>query len=161
MHIDVKNFMRENFRNGLDAFKFFIRKNNILDVIPNDNVKKVTGGRNGYGAKLTNIFSKTFIVETANQDKRKKYKQKFYNNMLKFEQPEIKEYNGEDYTCITFEPDLARFGMEKMDEDIVALFKKRVYDMAGITPKGVNVYLNKEKLQVENFEKYITNKYFF
>ena len=31
MHIDVKNFMRENFRNGLDAFKFFIRKNNILD----------------------------------------------------------------------------------------------------------------------------------
>ena len=121
----------------------------------NDNVKKVTGGRNGYGAKLTNIFSKTFIVETANQDKRKKYKQKFYNNMLKFEQPEIKEYNGEDYTCITFEPDLARFGMEKMDEDIVALFKKRVYDMAGITPKGVSVYLNGEKLQIENFEKYI------
>ena len=26
MHIDVKNFLRENFRNGLDAFKFFIRK---------------------------------------------------------------------------------------------------------------------------------------
>ena len=75
--------------------------------------------------------------------------------MLKFEQPEIKEYNGEDYTCITFEPDLARFGMEKMDEDIVALFKKRVYDMAGITPKGVSVYLNGEKLQIENFEKYI------
>ena len=45
--------------------------------------------------------------------------------------------------------------MTKMDEDIIALFKKRVYDMAGITPKGVNVYLNKEKLQVENFEKYI------
>ena len=31
MHIDVKNFLRENFRNGLDAFKFFIRKKNILD----------------------------------------------------------------------------------------------------------------------------------
>ena len=30
MHIDVKNFIRENFKNGLDAFKFFIRKNNIL-----------------------------------------------------------------------------------------------------------------------------------
>ena len=26
----------------------------------NDNVKKVTGGRNGFGAKLTNIFSKKF-----------------------------------------------------------------------------------------------------
>ena len=104
----------------------------------NDNVKKVTGGRNGYGAKLTNIFSKTFIVETANQDKGKKYKQKFYDNMLKFEKPEIKDYSGDDFTSITFEPDLSRFG-----------------DMAGITPKGVNVYLNGEKLQVENFEKYI------
>ena len=31
MHIDVKNFIRENFRNGIDAFKFFIRKKNILD----------------------------------------------------------------------------------------------------------------------------------
>ena len=30
-----------------------------------DTQKKVTGGRNGYGAKLTNIFSKKFIIETA------------------------------------------------------------------------------------------------
>ena len=30
----------------------------------NDNEKKVTGGRNGYGAKLCNIFSTEFIVET-------------------------------------------------------------------------------------------------
>jgi DNA topoisomerase-2 len=28
-----------------------------------DNIKKVTGGRNGFGAKLTNIFSKKFVVE--------------------------------------------------------------------------------------------------
>ena len=121
----------------------------------NDNIRKVTGGRNGYGAKLTNIFSKIFIVETANKDKGKKYKQKFYDNMLKFDKPEIKDYSGDDFTSITFEPDLKRFGMENMDEDIISLFKKRVYDMAGITPKSVSVYLNGEKLQVENFEKYI------
>jgi hypothetical protein len=30
----------------------------------NDNERKVTGGRNGYGAKLCNIFSTEFIVET-------------------------------------------------------------------------------------------------
>ena len=120
-----------------------------------DKIKKITGGRNGYGAKLTNIFSKTFIVETSNKDKRKKYKQKFYNNMLKFDDPEIKDYSGDDFTSITFEPDLKRFGMDNLDEDIISLFKKRVYDMAGITPKNVNVYLNGEKIQVENFEKYI------
>jgi len=37
-----------------------------------DTQKKVTGGRNGYGAKLTNIFSKKFVVETADS-KSKKY----------------------------------------------------------------------------------------
>ena len=30
-----------------------------------DSVKKVTGGRNGYGAKLANIFSKTFKITVA------------------------------------------------------------------------------------------------
>lgn len=28
-----------------------------------DEEKRVVGGRNGYGAKLTNIYSKEFIVE--------------------------------------------------------------------------------------------------
>lgn len=40
-----------------------------------DAVKKTTGGRNGYGAKLTNIFSTEFIVETADGRRLKKYKQ--------------------------------------------------------------------------------------
>ena len=30
----------------------------------NDSEKKTTGGRNGYGAKLANIFSTEFTVET-------------------------------------------------------------------------------------------------
>ena len=33
----------------------------------NDNQKKTTGGRNGYGAKLTNIFSKKFILDTGSK----------------------------------------------------------------------------------------------
>lgn len=37
----------------------------------NDAEKKVTGGRNGYGAKLTNIFSTKFIVETADSKQKK------------------------------------------------------------------------------------------
>ena len=121
----------------------------------NDDVKKVTGGRNGYGAKLTNIYSKTFIVETAYKDSKKKYYQKFYNNMLKFDPPKIEDYDKEDFTCITFQPDLSRFGMTELDDDIVALFEKRVFDMAGITPKSVSVYLNNKKLNVKNFEDYI------
>lgn len=38
-----------------------------------DKQKKVTGGRNGYGAKLTNIFSKRFTVETQDSKTKKHY----------------------------------------------------------------------------------------
>lgn len=40
-----------------------------------DDEKKMTGGRNGYGAKLCNIFSTEFTVETADSISGKKFKQ--------------------------------------------------------------------------------------
>jgi len=39
------------------------------------NVKKTTGGRNGYGAKLTNIFSTEFVIKIDDGRRLKKYKQ--------------------------------------------------------------------------------------
>ena len=41
----------------------------------NDEEQKVTGGRNGYGAKLCNIFSNKFTVETASEEYMLNYKQ--------------------------------------------------------------------------------------
>jgi DNA topoisomerase-2 len=41
----------------------------------NDDQKKVTGGRNGYGAKLCNIFSKKFVLETSTKETKKSFKQ--------------------------------------------------------------------------------------
>ena len=41
----------------------------------NDLEKEVTGGRNGYGAKLANIFSTEFTVETQSAKSGKVYKQ--------------------------------------------------------------------------------------
>merc|ERR1719478_1757822 len=67
-----------------------------------DNEKKVTGGRNGYGAKLTNVFSKKFIVETADRTVKKKFKQVFRNNMTQKGQPEVTDYTGQEFTRITF-----------------------------------------------------------
>lgn len=40
-----------------------------------DEEEKVTGGRNGYGAKLCNIFSHRFTVETAAKEYKKCLKQ--------------------------------------------------------------------------------------
>lgn len=70
------------------------------------------GGRNGYGAKLTNIFSSEFIVETADSSRKLKYKQIYQNNMRVKLEPEISKYEkGSDYTCVTFSPDLKLFKM--------------------------------------------------
>ena len=41
----------------------------------NDEQKKVTGGRNGYGAKLCNIFSTEFTIETACSESGRMFKQ--------------------------------------------------------------------------------------
>jgi DNA gyrase/topoisomerase IV subunit B len=35
------------------------------------------GGRNGYGAKVTNIFSKKFTIETCSKEFKKLFKQVF------------------------------------------------------------------------------------
>jgi DNA topoisomerase II len=50
-----------------------------------DNEEKITGGRNGYGVKLANIFSTEFTIETANGSIGKKYTQVFKDNMQKIE----------------------------------------------------------------------------
>lgn len=120
-----------------------------------DNEKKLTGGRNGYGAKLTNIYSHRFTVETADKKTAQKYKQSWKDNMSVCEKPKItKNGKKEEFTCVSFEPDLARFGMDSLDDDIVSLLKKRVYDMAG-TVKDIKVYLNDERLKIKNFKQYV------
>ena len=60
----------------------------------------------------------------------------------------------EEYTKITFKPDLKRFGMDSIDQDAISLLKKRVYDMSG-TVKNVKVYLNDERLKIKNFKSYV------
>lgn len=39
------------------------------------NLTNFIGGRNGYGAKLCNIFSKYFTLETSSKEYKKKFKQ--------------------------------------------------------------------------------------
>ena len=91
----------------------------------NDEEEKVTGGRNGFGAKLCNVFSTKFTVETADKKAGKGFKQTWASNMSKAGEPKIKDFNGEEYTKITYSPDLKKFNMEKIDDDTFALFSRR------------------------------------
>ena len=118
-----------------------------------DEEQKVTGGRNGYGAKLCNIYSKEFILETA--DNRRLYRQVWTNNMNDCAEPTITtNTTKKSFTKITFTPDLARFGMSEFDDDFVSVLRRRVYDMAG-TVKGIQVYLNGEPVPIKGFKAYV------
>ncbi|SBS89458.1 DNA topoisomerase II, partial [Plasmodium ovale curtisi] len=114
---------------------------------------RITGGRNGFGAKLTNIFSKEFVVQCGDSLRKKEFKMIWSDNMSKISEPLIKNYNGKDYVKVTFKPDLDKFGMTQMDDDIESLLYKRVYDLAGTC--SVRVYLNGTRLGVKDFKSYV------
>nr|NVI79311.1 topoisomerase 2 [Cucujiformia] len=120
----------------------------------NDDEEKVTGGRNGYGAKLCNIFSTKFTVETASKQYKKQFKQSWADNMTKTTDPKIKDFSGEEFTKITFSPDLAKFKMAELDEGIIGLFSRRAFDVAA-TCRGVKVFLNGSRVPVKSFKDYI------
>lgn len=121
----------------------------------NDDEKKVVGGRNGFGAKLANIFSREFVVETADMENGKRYKQVFRDNMQSKEEPQICNLTKKEaWTKISFVPDLERFNMTSLDSDIIALMKKRVYDIAGVNP-GLKVFLNGTRLPIKTFVDYV------
>ena len=61
----------------------------------------------------------------------------------------------EEFTKVTFEPDLGRFGVEKLDSDLVAIISRRAFDIAA-TSRGVKVYLNGKKIPVDSFKDFVS-----
>eukprot|EP01083_Nonionella_stella_P120972 363075_1 len=118
-----------------------------------DSERKTTGGRNGYGGKLANVFSTEFIVETADGKRKKHFKQVFCRNMSSRAKPVITPYDGPDWTRITFKPDLAKFDMEKLDVDIMKLFERRAHDIVGTTADPKIVW-NGRDVPVTSFVDY-------
>ena len=125
-----------------------------------DSKKRTTGGRNGYGAKLTNIFSTKFTVEIGDPTNKKLFSQTWQENMSNKSEPKIKKYSNKNgYTKITFYPDLEKFGLKKLDKFHYNLFAKRCIDIAGVSPKNLKVYFNDKLINVSDFKKYMEAYY--
>jgi DNA topoisomerase II len=121
-----------------------------------DRSGKIVGGKNGLGAKLTNIYSSHFYIEVVDAKKKLKYQQHFYENMYKREEPivtKVKE-NVEPYIMIKFTPAYNRFGVEKMTDGMYSLLKKRAYDIAANSHSKISVYLDDNLIEIEQFETY-------
>jgi len=115
------------------------------------NEDKYWGGLHGLGAKLTNIFSKKFIIETC--DGKKHYTQIFENNLNKINKPKIKS-SKKQYTKITYYPDFTRFDLVGIDEDIESIFIKRCIDVSVYCSK-VKVYYNGNLIPTKSFKSYM------
>ena len=116
--------------------------------------KKIVGGKNGFGAKLIFIWSTEGELETVDHVRGLKFTQKYRNNLDVIEDPVIKKYRGKPYTKITFKPDYARLGKTGLSIDELALFKRRVYDIAAMTEKTVKVRYNNELVPIRDFQQY-------
>ncbi len=125
----------------------------------NDDENRITGGLNGLGSKLTNIFSNKFIVEIGNSKTKEKYIQVFEKNLLIKNKPKITKYSKiGDYLEISYYPDLERFKMKNIDDNILNLFHKRALDLCACLKwlnHKVNVYFNENLLTLPKFQDYI------
>ena len=126
----------------------------------NDKEERTTGGRNGYGSKLTNIFSTQFDVEIGDHNNGKKFKQTWNDNMSTIGKPKVTKYSkNTSYVQVKFYPDLKKFGIDSLDNDHYNLFYRRAIDLAGTSSGKIKVYFNGKKIDCNNFKKYISYYY--
>lgn len=121
----------------------------------NKDEKKIVGGKNGFGFKLVLIWSEWGTIETVDHVRGLKYIQEFKNNLDIIENPKITKYKGKPYTKVSFKPDFKRLKIEGLSEDMIALFQRRVMDIAAVTDKSVKVKYNNIQIPIKTFEQYL------
>ena len=122
----------------------------------NDDEERTTGGRNGYGSKLANIFSTKFIIEIVDAKRHKKFIQVWKDNMSIVEEAIVtKNKNEKSYVKVTCYPDFTRFKIKDLNNDHLKLCHRRVIDIAGVTDSRLKVYFNDKKVEANTFKSYV------
>ena len=75
--------------------------------------------------------------------------------MFDAQKEEISSFPGKEFTQITFTPDFKKFGMKRLESDLVDIIKKRTYDMAGVLGAKVNVKFNGKDINIKGFSDYV------
>jgi DNA topoisomerase-2 len=126
----------------------------------NKNEEKIVGGKNGYGSKVSNIFSKEFVVEIKHPQSGKQYSQKWRNNMSVVEKASVKKCTSKTgLVRVELVPDVGRF-KGAFDEsgnivgDMFSVLHTRTVELAAMVGNGVKVSWNGEVIPTNTFEKY-------
>lgn len=123
----------------------------------NDTGIRFTGGRNGIGAKATNVFSTSFEVTVDDPGTQQRFYQRWEDNMaIQFPHelsplpPEVQRGS----VKVTFKPDLPLFGLIKIDAAHLSMMRSRAFDAAACTSSNVQVTFNNETLTVQGFQEF-------
>ena len=117
-----------------------------------DNEKRRSSGRNGYGSKICNTLSKSFTVETQDETAGLFFSQTWSENMSKCGTASVTPRKGTGFTKVTWLPDYQRFKMTGLTEPVIGLLKKYLYDIAMLTK--IPVYCNGVLIPVKSLVDY-------
>ena len=118
----------------------------------NYEVDRHEAGRNGYGAKLINIFSHWFTVEVWDGFNKLHYFQKWEKNMDIRHDPVINPYTGKSKVKISFHLDFERFEYTEYPDEAYNLFYRHCIDIS--LNAMVEVRFNEEVINFSNIEDY-------
>jgi DNA topoisomerase-2 len=116
--------------------------------------KKLVGGKNGYGVKLVNIFSKKLVVTIVDGKRQLKYVQVFEDNMSVIGEPSVKACKSKPYVEIAWTPDFERFGFTDIPEGLLSVLQRRVFDLALTVQKDVRVTWNDTLVRFRDLTSY-------
>ncbi len=121
-----------------------------------DSERRIVGGRNGFGAKLTNIYSSRFTVETVDARTKRKYVQSWSDNMASVGTAVVTEnVKSRPYTKVTWTFDHARFGKSNvLDADFISVMYKAVVDVAATVGTKVTVFFQGREITCDTLAKY-------
>jgi len=149
--IAVQKHHSENCYNPELVFGHLLTSTNY-----DDSKKRTVGGRNGYGAKLANIYSRQFGIVVKDGVNKVQYTQYWTHNMSACSPPKIKKYTAQQSSVtVTFTPDYPRFGMSKgIDNNFIEILRTRVWDANACTSANCKVSWQGETLPKQKFADY-------
>lgn len=134
-------------------FGHLLAGSNFDDGETDGKKKREWGGRNGIGAKGTNIFSTEFKVETFDATRGVLFRKTWRDNMSRSDPAKLtKKTAVKGYTRITFTPDFERFEVQSIDETFVSYIHAQAIHLAWCT--GVQVVFNGVPVRIRTDDTY-------
>src|SRR6056297_112453 len=110
-------------------------------------------GRNGYGAKLTNIFSKKFELTVRDSIRQLEYYQVWKNNKKDKSEPLVSKYTKKKSSvCISYELDFDYFRLKEYNREAFETFAMHVANVGLVSKSPVS--FNDYKLKCQDIKDY-------